>query len=204
MYTATIDSVANLPTEFGEFRLVSFALGLDEKEHVAIIRGDLRGRQDVPVRIHSECLTGDALASLRCDCRGQLHLSLAELGQAEFGAVLYLRQEGRGIGLRNKVRAYTYQDGGMDTVEANLALGFEDDLRDYGIAAAMLRGLGVQSVRLKTNNPDKVAQLHWYGIDVTHRVPHEVSPNEHNHFYLETKRRRSGHALTLGNPVAAK
>ncbi len=204
MFTLDIASIAKLPTEFGSFDLVSFSPTPDGKEHVAIVRGDLRGRQHVPVRVHSECLTGDALGSLRCDCRQQLHRSLAELGQDAFGAVLYLRQEGRGIGLRNKVRAYALQDDGMDTVEANRALGFEDDLRDYAVGAAMLRALGVASVCLKTNNPDKVAQLRWYGMDVSVRLPHEAAPNAYNERYLTTKRDRSGHLLSLGEAAAAK
>lgn len=192
---------AQLPTEFGSFRIVGFTPDEGGREHIAIIQGDVQGASDVPIRIHSECLTGDVLGSLRCDCRAQLLRALEELGRSERGIVLYLRQEGRGIGLLNKIRAYALQDEGADTVEANRMLGFRDDQRDYGVAASMLESLGVRSVQLKTNNPDKVQQLKWYGIRVTARIPHEISPNPHNRFYLETKRLRSGHLL---NPVAAK
>jgi len=159
-------------------------------------RGSLEGRRDVLTRMHSECLTGDALASLRCDCREQLELSLERIASRADGLVLYMRQEGRGIGLCNKIRSYQLQDQGLDTVEANLVLGFRDDERDYAAAAEMLACLGVQSIRLMTNNPVKVAQLRRYGVQVTERVPHEITAGEHNRHYLETKRRRSGHLLS--------
>ena len=192
---------AELPTEFGNFRIVGFTPDAGGREHIAIVQGEVEGRADVPIRIHSECLTGDVLGSLRCDCRAQLLKALEELGRSEFGVVLYLRQEGRGIGLLNKIRAYALQDDGADTVEANRLLGFRDDQRDYGVAASMLESLGVKSVQLKTNNPDKVQQLGWYGIEVSARIPHAIEPNPHNRHYLETKRLRSGHLL---DPMAAK
>ncbi len=193
--TVRILDSARLPTRHGEFRIVAFANDGDDKDHVAIVRGEVAGAVDVLTRVHSECLTGDAIASLRCDCRDQLDAALDRIGAAERGVVLYLRQEGRGIGLANKVRAYALQDKGLDTVDANLALGFEDDARDYGIAAAMLEALGVASVQLMTNNPDKVDQLEAHGVEVTGRVPHQMASNVHNRGYLETKARRSGHLL---------
>ena len=185
--------VANLPTLFGHFNIVAFWNNRDEKDHVAIVHGDVMGRENVPVRLHSECLTGDALGSLRCDCRDQLGVALERIADEPFGIVLYLRQEGRGIGLLNKIRAYQLQDGGLDTVEANLALGFRDDERDFAVAAHMLHTLGVRSIHLMTNNPKKVDELRRYEIDVVERMPHIIPPNKHNRFYLETKSRRSGH-----------
>lgn len=196
-----IVGVAELPTRFGEFRIVAFWNNRDAKEHVAIVRGEVVGREGVPARLHSECLTGDALGSLRCDCRDQLEASLRAIGRLDRGLVLYLRQEGRGIGLINKVRAYALQDRGMDTVEANLALGFRDDERDYAIAAHMVASLGIRSVRLMTNNPGKIRQLEQYGIRVADRIPHMIPPNEFNRFYLETKASRSGHWIDFsGKP----
>ena len=194
-----IAAIADLPTEFGTFQLVGFTPDPDGCEHIAIIRGSLDGEEDIPIRLHSECLTGDALGSSRCDCRQQLHKSLAELGTSERGAVLYLRQEGRGIGLLNKIRAYSLQDDGMDTVDANLALGFEDDQRDYTCAAQMIRELGIRSVRVKTNNPDKIRQLRSHGIPVTDRVEHIVAPSPFSAHYLATKRDRCGHLLSPAN-----
>jgi GTP cyclohydrolase II len=190
-------AVADLPTRFGDFRIVAFWNNRDEKDHVAIIRGDVVGRTDVPMRVHSECLTGDALGSVRCDCRDQLEAALKRISELGEGLVLYLRQEGRGIGLLNKIRAYSLQDGGLDTVEANLALGFRDDERDYAIAAHMLMSLDVRSVRVMTNNPNKLEQLKGYGITVAGRIPHVLPPNEHNRFYLETKAKRSGHIINF-------
>jgi GTP cyclohydrolase II len=188
-----IVAVAELPTRFGDFQVVSFWNNRDEKEHLAIIRGDVVGADDVDTRMHSECLTGDALGSLRCDCRDQLTEALKQIASAECGLLLYLRQEGRGIGLINKIRAYSLQDRGMDTVEANRALGFRDDERDYSIAAHMIHSLGLGSVRLMTNNPEKIAQLVQHGVKVSGRIPHVIPPNDHNRFYLETKADRSGH-----------
>ncbi len=190
-------SVANLPTEFGEFRIHVFTNNRDGKEHVAMVHGDVFGAESLPVRVHSECLTGDVMASLRCDCRKQLERGLEQLATLPRGVLLYLRQEGRGIGLANKIRAYKLQEEGLDTVDANLALGFKDDERDYAVAVAMLRTLGVRSVRLLTNNPDKIAQLNRYGLRVTDRVAHAIPPTRHTQRYLETKARRSGHMLEL-------
>jgi GTP cyclohydrolase II len=190
-----IVAMAELPTRFGDFHIVAFENNRDGKEHVAITRGDVIGASDVPVRIHSECLTGDALGSLRCDCRDQLQTALKKIGQMDRGILLYLRQEGRGIGLINKIRAYSLQDEGLDTVEANLALGFRDDERDYAVAAHMLMSLKVESVQIMTNNPKKINQLVQYGIKVNGRIPHIIEPNEYNRFYLETKAAKSGHLI---------
>jgi len=194
-------AVADLPTRFGDFRIVAFWNNRDEKEHVAIVRGDILGAEDVPTRLHSECLTGDAIGSLRCDCRDQLETALETVGALEKGLVLYLRQEGRGIGLMNKVKAYALQDQGLDTVEANLALGFRDDERDYAIAAHMLMSLSVGSIQLMTNNPRKIEQLTQHGIRVSRRLPHVIPPNAHNRFYLETKRDRSGHYIDFAGKL---
>ena len=190
-----IVAMAELPTRFGDFHIIAFENNRDGKEHVAITKGDVIGTSNVPVRLHSECLTGDALGSLRCDCRDQLESALKAIGQMERGLVLYLRQEGRGIGLTNKIRAYSLQDQGLDTVEANLALGFRDDERDYAVAAHMLMSLKIDSVQLMTNNPKKIDQLQQYGIKVNGRIPHIMQPNEHNRFYLETKAAKSGHLI---------
>lgn len=192
-----IVSIAELPTRFGDFQIVAFSNDKDGKDHVAIVRGDVTDGEDIPVRLHSECLTGDALGSLRCDCRDQLEAALTAIGKMEKGIVLYLRQEGRGIGLANKIRAYALQDAGMDTVEANLALGFRDDERDYEVAAHMLMSLKVQSIRLMTNNPRKIEDLQRYGVRVNGRIPHVLPPNPHNEFYLRTKAEKSGHLLNL-------
>jgi GTP cyclohydrolase II len=190
--------VADLPIRFGDFRIVAFWNNRDGKEHVAIVHGDVIGRSEIPMRVHSECLTGDALGSIRCDCRDQLEASLKRISEMGDGLVLYLRQEGRGIGLLNKIRAYSLQDAGLDTVEANLALGFRDDERDHAIAAHMLKSLDVRSVRVMTNNPNKLEQLKGYGITVAGRIPHVLPPTSHNRFYLETKAKRSGHMITFG------
>jgi GTP cyclohydrolase II len=188
-----VAAVADLPTRFGRFRLVGFWNNRDGKEHVALVLGDVVGAQEVPVRLHSECLTGDVMGSLRCDCRDQLTAGLEAIQALERGALLYLRQEGRGIGLLNKIRAYALQERGLDTVEANLALGFRDDERDYAVAAHMLHSLGIRSVRLITNNPEKIRQLTQHRVPVVGRIPHVIPPNEFNRFYLETKGTRSGH-----------
>jgi GTP cyclohydrolase II len=188
-------AMAELPTRFGQFHIVAFENNRDGKEHVAITKGDVIGASNVPVRLHSECLTGDVMGSLRCDCRDQLEAALKKIGKMEKGMVLYLRQEGRGIGLINKIRAYSLQDEGLDTVEANLALGFRDDERDYAVAAHMLMSLQIESVRLMTNNPKKIDQLKRNGIKVNGRIPHIMEPNEHNRFYLETKAAKSGHMI---------
>ena len=197
----TLVAEATLPSRFGTFRIVAFENAHDGKEHVAITKGDVRGKSNVLCRIHSECLTGDALGSLRCDCRDQLEHALKRLEAEGEGIILYMRQEGRGIGLANKIRAYELQDSGLDTVEANVALGFRDDERDYGICSAMLRLLDVDSVRLMTNNPRKVSQLSSYGVDVSERVEHQLPSNPHNVHYLRTKATRSGHLLRFGDKL---
>ncbi len=190
-----IASIADLPSRFGDFHIAAFYNNRDDKEHLAIFKGDIIGAEDVPVRVHSECLTGDAIGSLRCDCRDQLEAALTAIGQMEKGMVLYMRQEGRGIGLVNKVRAYGLQDHGYDTVEANLALGFRDDEREYSSAAHMLFSLKVKSIQLMTNNPKKINDLTHHGVTVSERLPHIIPPNEHNQFYLETKAAKSGHMI---------
>jgi GTP cyclohydrolase II len=192
-----IVAVANLPTRFGEFQIIGFVNNKDRRDdHAAIIRGDIVGQEDVLCRIHSECLTGDALGSLRCDCRDQLTTALKKIGESELGILLYLRQEGRGIGLLNKLRAYALQDHGFDTVDANVKLGFRDDERDYQVAAALLQRLEVRSVRLMTNNPQKLTQLEQYGIQITERVPLIITPTPFSKRYLKTKATRSGHMLS--------
>lgn len=189
-----IGAEAKMPSRFGDFSVVAFDT-IDGKEHGAVIQGDVRGRENVPLRIHSECFTGDLMGSLRCDCRDQLEAALDLIGHEERGVVLYLRQEGRGIGLVNKIRAYALQDAGLDTVEANHALGFEDDERSYELAAEMIEELGIRSVRLITNNPKKVGGLEENGVTVSGRIPHQMPANPHNHDYLQTKKRKSGHLL---------
>ena len=190
-----IASIADLPSRFGDFHIAAFYNNRDDKEHLAIFKGDVIGAEDVPVRVHSECLTGDAIGSLRCDCRDQLETALTTIGQMDKGMVLYMRQEGRGIGLINKVRAYGLQDHGYDTVEANLALGFRDDEREYSSAAHMLFSLKIKSIQLMTNNPKKIEDLTQHGVKVKKRIPHIIPPNEHNQFYLETKASKSGHMI---------
>ena len=190
-----IAAIADLPTRFGFYNVVAFYNNRDAKEHAAFVHGDVCGKEDVPVRLHSECLTGDAIGSLRCDCRDQLEAALKALGQMEKGLLLYMRQEGRGIGLLNKIRAYGLQDHGYDTVEANLALGFRDDERDYSIAAHMLDSLKVKSIQLMTNNPRKIANLTQHGIKIKGRIPLVLPPNPYNRFYLETKATKSGHLI---------
>jgi GTP cyclohydrolase II len=190
-----VAGVAELPSRFGKFRIVGFWNNRDGKEHVAMVHGDVMGMHDVPTRLHSECLTGDVMGSLRCDCRDQLEVALRKLASMPRGVLLYLRQEGRGIGLINKIRAYALQDRGLDTVEANLALGFRDDERDYAVAAHMLASLNIGSIQLMTNNPNKIAQLEQQGIQITSRIPHVIPPNDHNRFYLQTKAARSGHYI---------
>src|SRR5256714_1771524 len=198
-------AVANLPSRFGRFRIVAFWNNRDAKEHVALVHGDVLGSENLATRLHSECLTGDVMGSLRCDCRDQLEVALQHLGSMPRGLLLYLRQEGRGIGLINKVRAYALQDRGLDTVEANLALGFRDDERDYAVAAHMLASLNVGSIQLMTNNPNKLRQLEQLGTKVTGRIPHVMPATEDNRFYLETKAARSGHMMEFdGKPHLAE
>lgn len=193
---ARLVAEARLPTRYGEFTVAAFDAD-DGKEYGAVIKGDVRGHRGVPVRLHSECFTGDVMGSVKCDCRDQLEAALEYLGSAERGAVVYLRQEGRGIGLANKIRAYALQDGGLDTVEANLALGFDDDERRYDIAAHILAELGIESVRLLTNNPNKVAGIEAHGIRVDGRIPLQVPLRDEFRHYLSTKKAKSGHLLVL-------
>ncbi len=201
-------SEANIPTEHGTFRVVcyrervpsSFDGEASFKEHLAIVKGDLRGGEEIPVRVHSECLTGEVLHSLKCDCREQLDQALARIGKEERGAVLYLRQEGRGIGLGNKLKAYALQERGVDTVDANRMLGLPDDARRFDIAAFILADLGVRSIVLLTNNPLKTKSLRAEGVQVVRREPVRSEPNVHNIDYLRTKGRRMGHEL-MGSPL---
>ncbi|MCI4340033.1 MAG: GTP cyclohydrolase II [Thermoplasmata archaeon] len=188
-------ALAELPTRFGDYQVAAFWSQTDKREHAAFIHGDVFDKADVAVRVHSECLTGDAIGSLRCDCRDQLIESLERIGKMDSGIVLYLRQEGRGIGFANKIRAYQLQDEGYDTVQANEMLGFKPDERDYGIAAHMLNSLHVRSIRIMTNNPEKVADLRLHGIEIVDRIPVVVPPNSLNRPYLETKARKMGHLL---------
>jgi len=196
-----IYSQTNLPTLHGTFKVYVFRNNIDHKEHLAIVNGNVSHGRGVPVRIHSECLTSEVLGSLKCDCREQLQTALEYISQLESGIVLYLRQEGRGIGLGNKIRAYALQEAGYDTVEANHKLGYPDDLRRYDIAAAMLHVLGVKSVRLLTNNPNKINGLEEFGMTVVERLPLQITPNPLNRFYLHTKAAKSGHLLTFDDPV---
>ena len=196
-----VEAVARLPSRFGSFHIVAFWNNRDGKEHIAMVHGEVMGSEDVPTRLHSECLTGDVMGSLRCDCRDQLEVAMQKIGAMERGLVLYMRQEGRGIGLINKVRAYALQDLGLDTIDANLALGFRDDERDYEIAAHMLASLNVGSIRLMTNNPRKIQELRELGTKVNGRIPHVIPATEWNRFYLETKASRSGHQIEFeGKP----
>ncbi len=184
-----------LPTAFGDFEVVGYRSLVDEKHHVAMVKGEVAGEEDVLVRVHSECLTGDVFHSLRCDCGEQLESALAMIEEAGRGVLLYLAQEGRGIGLLNKLRAYKLQEEGLDTVDANLKLGLPADLRDYGIGAQILTDLGLTSIRILTNNPKKIIGLEGYGLSVTGQVPIEPTPNPHNEAYLRAKRDRMGHTL---------
>ncbi len=188
---------ARIPTRYGTFQLALFTSPNDEKEHLALMLGDVTGQENVLVRVHSECFTGDVLGSIRCDCGEQLDRAMQMIAQAEAGVILYLRQEGRGIGLADKLRAYNLQDQGLDTVEANLRLGHQPDERDYTVAAHMLKDLGVRSVNLITNNPKKIAELRRLGVTVKQRTPIEVPPRPENLKYLRTKAKRMDHLLQL-------
>lgn len=189
------EAVASLPSAFGEFQVHAYRNTLDGREHLAFVKGDVAGQPDVLIRVHSECLTGDVFASLRCDCGPQLEAAMAMIAKEERGVLIYLRQEGRGIGLLNKIKAYALQDSGEDTVQANESLGFRPDLREYGVGAQMLCDLGLSSVRIITNNPRKIVGLEGYGLAVTERVGLPPACNSHNLSYLLTKKEKMGHWL---------
>lgn len=184
---------AKLPTKHGDFEIAGFYEPSTGKEHSAMIRGDVHGKSDVPLRVHSQCHTGDVMGSLRCDCQAQLEASLDYMGAQPCGVVLYLLQEGRGIGLLNKIKAYQLQDLGLDTIEANVYLGFEPDARRYSIAAQMIKALGMQSIALMTNNPEKIHGLETEGVVITRRIPIIIPENPHSKRYLETKKHDMGH-----------
>jgi len=187
--------VVRMPTDYGDFNLHLYESTVDGQQHVALVRGEVRGQEGVLVRVHSECLTGDVFGSRRCDCGPQLHKAMARIDQEGRGVILYMRQEGRGIGLGAKIKAYKLQEEGLDTVDANLKLGFGMDLREYGIGAQILVDLGLKSIRLLTNNPKKMVGLEGYGLKVAEQLPITVEPNPHNERYLETKKARMGHLL---------
>jgi GTP cyclohydrolase II len=194
---ATLMTCARVPTPEGEFRLCLYCASGSDKEHLALVKGDVAGRESVLVRVHSECFTGDVLRSFRCDCGGQLHRAMLMIAEEGLGVLIYLRQEGRGIGLLDKLRAYELQETGYDTVDANLALGHQPDERDYSVAALILRDLKVSSIRLLTNNPAKIKDLLHWGISIAARVPLEPDVNPENASYLATKARRMHHLLDV-------
>ena len=193
---------AKLPTIYGEFAAIAYKSDIDPDEHLALVMGDISTEEPVLVRVHSECVTGDVFGSLRCDCGQQVGMALQSIADKGRGVFLYMRQEGRGIGFHNKIRAYALQDAGLDTVEANIALGFAPDLRDYGIGAQVLAELGLHRIRLLTNNPKKVIGLEGYGLEVVETLPILTSPHEYNRHYLETKQKKMGHLLHIPDAEA--
>ncbi|OGO18701.1 MAG: bifunctional 3,4-dihydroxy-2-butanone 4-phosphate synthase/GTP cyclohydrolase II, partial [Chloroflexi bacterium RBG_16_50_11] len=190
---------AKLPTQFGNFRVIAYRSTTDPDEHLAMVMGDVNTDEPVLVRVHSQCLTGDVFHSLRCDCGEQIETAMKRIAEEGRGVVLYMRQEGRGIGIHNKIKAYALQDKGMDTVEANLSLGFKADQRDYGVGAQILADLGVRNMRLMTNNPKKMSGLESYGLKITEQLPITTKPNPHNRCYLQTKQKKLGHLLKIAD-----
>jgi len=195
---------AKLPTKYGNFKVIAYRSTTDPDEHLAMVMGNVNTNEPVLVRVHSQCLTGDVFHSMRCDCGEQIEMAMKRIAEEGRGVVLYLRQEGRGIGIHNKIKAYALQDKGMDTVEANLSLGFKDDERDYGIGAQILADLGIHNMRLMTNNPKKGSGLESYGLKITEQLPLTTKPNKYNRRYLQTKQKKMGHLLTIADADSDK